>query len=89
MSEIMREVIIVVPEIEKDQNIEIDVRISGKTQSLKYKIELLSFEDEPVSSERVTVLRHKISEYDKDWELVTIGAPEKNHIPLMFRKQSK
>ncbi len=82
----MREVVIVVPDIEEDQNIEIDVHISGKKQSLKYKVELVAYEGNQAASDRVTILRHKISEYDKNWELVEIGTPEKNQIPLMFRK---
>ena len=81
----MREIVILVPEVDIDQNVEIDVRINGRKKTLKYRIELFRWEGNN-SEERVTTLRHKIVDYDKDWELVEIGAPTKNEIPIVFRK---
>ena len=39
--------------------------------------------------DKVQVLKHVIDEYDKDWELVEIGAPNDENIPLMFRKKTE
>ncbi len=83
----MREIVILVPEVDVDQNVEIDVRINGRKKTLKYRIELMSWEGSK-SEDRVTTLRHKIKEYDKDWELVEIGAPSKSEIPIVFRKNN-
>jgi len=84
----MREVIILIPEVDVDQNIEIDVRINGRKKTLQYRVELLSWEgDDSTSIDRVQILKHKIRKYDKDWELVEIGAPKNDNIPLMFRKK--
>ena len=85
----MREIVIVVPEIETEQNIEIDVKINGRKKILKYRVELVSLENcEPPTSNRVTIIKHKIKEYEKDWELVEIGEPSKDNVPLMFRKKN-
>ena len=83
----MREIVILVPEIDVDQNVEIDVRINGRKKTLKYRVELLRWEGDQ-SEDRVTTLRHKIADYDKDWELVEIGAPSKTEIPIVFRKSN-
>lgn len=83
----MREIVILVPEVDVEQNVEIDVRINGRKKSLKYRVELISWEGRK-TEDRVTILKHKIDEYDKDWELVEIGAPSDNEIPLMFRKRN-
>ncbi|MCD4679545.1 MAG: hypothetical protein K8S00_04080 [Bacteroidales bacterium] len=84
----MREVIILIPEVDVDQNIEIDVRINGRKKTLQYRVELLSWEgDDSTSIDRVQILKHKIRKYDKDWELVEISAPKNDNIPLMFRKK--
>jgi len=32
--------------------------------------------------------KHAISEYDKNWELIQIGSPTDDNIPLMFRKKA-
>lgn len=85
----MREIVILIPD-EADQNIEIDVRINGKKKTLQYRVELISWEGNQVPpKDKVTVLRHIIDEYDKNWELVEIGAPGEEKIPLMFRKRAE
>lgn len=83
----MREIVILIPEIDAEQNVEIDVRINGRKKTLKYRVELLSWEGDKADN-RVTVLKHKIDDYDKDWELVEIGAPGELDIPIMFRKRN-
>lgn len=82
----MREIVILVPELEVDQNIEIDVRINGRKKTMQYRVELLNWEGNDNES-RVAVIKHKLDEYDKDWELVEIGAPTNNEVPLILRKR--
>ena len=84
----MREVIILIPDIEPEQNVEIEVNINGKKKTINYKVELLSWEQHEVPPrDKVTVLKHFIQEKEKDWELMEIGAPDNGNIPLMFRKR--
>lgn len=87
----MREIVVLIPDVEPHQNVEIEVRINGRKKTLNYRVELLNWEgtgDGP-EKDKVTILRHKIAEYDKDWELIEIGAPTKDeNIPLMFRRKS-
>jgi uncharacterized protein YdeI (BOF family) len=85
----MKEVVILIPELDKEQNVEIDVRINGRSQTLKYRVELLDWEGNDVPpKDKVQVLRHKIDAYDKDWELVEVGSPTEKNISLTFRKFS-
>jgi len=84
----MREVVILLPEIEPEQNVQIEVSINGKKKTINYKVELLNWEKNEVPpKDKVTVLKHKIQENEKDWELVEIGAPDNGNIPLVFRKR--
>jgi len=85
----MKEVVILIPDVDIEQNIEIDVRINGRKKTIKYKVELLSWEgnDDP-PADPVPILKKKIAEYENDWELMEIGAPGKDSIPLMFRKKN-
>jgi len=63
--------------------------INGRKKTLKYRVELVSLEEyKPPTTDRVTIIKHKIKEYEKDWELVEIGAPSKDNVPLMFRKKN-
>lgn len=86
----MREVVILIPEIEPEQNVEIEVSINGKKRTIHYKVELLNWEKQRVPpNDKVTVLKHFIKEKERDWELVEIGAPDDGNIPLMFRRKGE
>jgi regulation of enolase protein 1 (concanavalin A-like superfamily) len=84
----MREVVILIPDVEPEQNVEIEVSINGKKRTIHYKVELLNWvKNEVPPKDKVTVLKHYIEEKEKDWELVEIGAPDDGNIPLMFRRR--
>ena len=84
----MREIVILIPEIEPEQNVEIEVSINGRKKTMQYRVELIDWEGSGVPpKDKVQVLKHKIAEYNKDWELMEIGAPNDEGIPLTFRKK--
>lgn len=81
----MREVILAIPTIEPNQNLEIDVKISGSNKSLKYRVEIVQCKNPQKKTECITVLKHAVKEKDKNWQLIQIGAPEDGNVPLMFK----
>lgn len=86
----MREVILQIPTFEAEQNIDIDVKINGKKRTLHYRVEIIDWEnEEETTEEKISVLRRVIDEREKDWELIQIGAPLKNNIPITFRKRNE
>jgi hypothetical protein len=83
-----KEVVILLPDVEADQNIEIEVRINGRQRTLQYRVQLINWEGSGSPPlDKVTVLRHKIADYDRNWELVEIGSPDEKGIPLTFRRR--
>jgi hypothetical protein len=84
----VREVVLQIPTLDTEQNIEIDVKINGKKRTLKYRVEIVGLEtDETIVEDRIALLRRVIKEHDKDWELIQIGAPIRDRIPVMFRQR--
>ena len=84
----MREVVIQIPTLEAEQNIEIDVKINGKKRTMKYRVEIIDWETAKNDQQnKIDILKRVIKEHDKDWELMQIGAPAENNIPVMFRKK--
>ena len=84
----MREVVVQIPTLETEQNIEIDVRINGRKRTMKYRVEIVEWQTEnPESSEKVDTIRRVVKEHEKDWELMQIGSPTADNIPIMFRKK--
>ena len=86
----MREVVIYVPTLEAEQNIDIDVKINGKKRTMHYRVEIVDWEDYSGETEdKVDVIKRVIKEHDRDWELIQIGIPTKDNIPIMFRKRGE
>jgi hypothetical protein len=83
----MREIALSIPTLEAEQNIDIEVKINGKRRSLRYHVEIIAWDDvgQP-TEEKAEVLKRVLRDYDKDWQLVQIGAPTEKTIPIMFRK---
>lgn len=86
----MREVVIQIPTFEVEQNIEIDVKINGRKRTIKYRVEIIDWDNpNPSTHERVATLRRIIREHDRHWELVQIGVPTETSVPVTFRKKSE
>jgi hypothetical protein len=86
----MREVVLQIPTLEAEQNIDIDVKINGKKRTLHYRVEIIDWEDYGGETEdKVDVIKRVIREHDRDWELIQIGIPTKDNIPIMFRKRGE
>ena len=47
----------------------------------------MEWEGNDPSVDRVSVLKRNIETYDKNWQLMEIGAPVDHQIPLVFRKR--
>ena len=84
----MKEVIIAIPRWEEHQNLEIEVRINGKNKTIKYHVEIVNLDDRQLSSdEKINVIKNKIDEFEKDWELIQISTPKDDRVSLMFRNK--
>lgn len=84
----MKEVVLQIPTLESEQNIDIEVKINGKKRTLHYRVEIVALDEySDEEADRVDVIKRVIREYDKDWRLIEIGMPTDTRIPIMFRKR--
>lgn len=84
----MKEITLQIPVLEAEQNIEIDVRINGRRQVMKYRVEIVEFEaDASAKADHVSQLKQVIREHDPHWQLIQIGAPLDHKIPVTFRQK--
>ncbi len=86
----MKEICVNIPELEADQTVEVEIRVKGKSQQLLYRVEAfdLTKTGAPEHASRVDQLRILIQSYDPNWELVQIGVPDAQMIPVMFRQKA-
>ena len=86
----MRDISIQIPNFSPGQNVEVEVKIDGKKRLLTYRVVMIEWERENDSPEkRISLLKNRIRKYEKNWELIEIGAPGRENIQVMFRKRTK
>ncbi len=84
----MNEICIHVPSLDKHHTVEVAVTVDGKKRLMNYRVESFDWTAEghdPVN--RIAKLRELIESYDSGWELVQIGVPDGNLVPVMFRQR--
>jgi len=86
----MRKVVLQIPTLEAEQNIDIDVKINGKKRTLHYRVEIIDWEDyNGKTANKVEVIKKVIKEHDRDWQLIEIVMPTDKNIPIIFRKKQE
>ncbi len=84
----MEAISIQIPTIHGEQEIEVDVRINGIKKKYQYRIEIFFWEDcQSPKDDRAACIRELVEKYDPSWELVHIGLPTEEFIPITFRKR--
>ncbi|MEM8484113.1 MAG: hypothetical protein AAF564_01130 [Bacteroidota bacterium] len=85
----MKEICVNLPELEVDETVEVEIRVKGKNQELRYRVEAFDLTESKVDASRVDQLRILIQAYDPNWELVQIGIPDEQVIPVMFKQRAE
>jgi hypothetical protein len=91
-SMITREITLQIPTLEAEQNIDIEVTINGRKRRMVYRVEIVAWRDASPAAEgedRIEMIRRVVREHDPDWQLVQIGLPSADGIPIMFRQRSE
>ena len=85
----MPSISIQLPAIEADQQIEVEVKINGKKKTYNYRVEIFAWEQcvEP-ADQKAQCLKRIIEGYDKNWQLLQIGAPTEKTVPIMFKQRN-
>lgn len=84
----MNEICIHVPTLRDEQTVEVEVTVDGKRRLMNYRVETFDWTlgGRDVRG-RIDRLRSLIDAYDPGWELVQIGIPDGDLVPVMFRQR--
>lgn len=84
----MNEICIHVPTLRDEQTVEVEVTVNGERRLMNYRVESFDWTlgGQDVRG-RIDRLRSLINAYDPDWELVQIGIPDGDLVPVMFRQR--
>lgn len=77
-----------IPQLNEEQDIEVEVRVNGIKKQYNYRVEIFYWEECSFSKEeRVECIRQLVNDYDAQWELAHIGLPTEEYIPITFRRK--
>lgn len=86
----MNEICIHVPSLRENQTVDVEVTINGERQLMNYRVESFDWTRGGRDiGDRIAFLRAMINGYDEGWELVQIGIPDGDMVPVMFRRRHK
>ena len=77
-----------IPMPDEGETLEVAVTLDGTTHLTEYRIETVRWPPEASSDARFQHLQAFIREYDTGWDLMQVGSPSGDVVPLTFRKQS-
>ncbi|MEP1097576.1 MAG: hypothetical protein ABJG78_20835 [Cyclobacteriaceae bacterium] len=77
-----------IPQLNEEQDIEVEVRVNGIKKQYHYRVEIFHWDDCPYPTEdRVECIRQMVNGYDSSWDLTHLGLPTEQYIPITFRKK--
>ena len=83
----MATVVIELPPVEAEKTVEVEVRVNGTRSLLSYRLEVFHWgEWRRPRERRAECLKRIISSYDRKWQVMQIGTPTEQIIPIMFRQ---
>lgn len=85
----MNTICVPLPHIDLSHTVDLDVTIDGVRHSSQYRVEAAPWPAEADPLDRIDTLRDFIVAHRPEWELVQIGPPEAERVPVTFRRTVK
>lgn len=84
----MHQICVGIPDLRDARTVDLEVTVGGRTHFVNYRVESLDWSGVDETA-RIDKLRAFVQNYDKHWELVSIGSPSRSIVPVTFRKRSR
>lgn len=79
-----------IPQLNEEQDIEVEVRVNGIKKQYNYRVEIFYWEEcKFPTNDRVECIRQLVNGYDSEWDLAHIGLPTEEYIPITFKKKRR
>ena len=77
-----------IPMPNEGETLEVAVTLDGATRLTEYRVETVRWPPEASSEARFQQLQAFIRDYEAGWDLMQVGSPSGDVVPLTFRKRS-
>ena len=84
----MNAISIHLPALKPEDTVEVEVTVNGTKHFTNYRVETFDWTSGGRDLDgRIERLREMIAAYESGWELVQIGIPDRNVVPIMFMQR--
>lgn len=74
-----------IPNVPGSQDIEIEMKMNGRSQRLRYRVEVVPWSEcQNSTGDRIDCIRDLLREYSDEWVIYHIGMPTDYYVPLTF-----
>ncbi len=85
----MKEICVHIPSLKHHETVEVAVTLDGQKRLSNYRVEPVNWPQDVDLDQKIASLRSIINNYDTSWELVQIGIPDGDVVPVMFRQRAR
>ena len=82
----MSVICIPIPDLQRHRTVGIEITVDGVRRVMNYRVETVPWPEEEDPETRIDQLRAYLRTHDPEWELVQIGPPDGDRVPVTFRQ---
>ena len=82
----MSSICIPIPDLQKHKTVELEVTIDGVRRIMNYRVESFPWPEVLGPEDRIDLLKSYLEHYADGWDLVQIGPPDGEVVPITFRQ---
>jgi hypothetical protein len=75
-----------IPDLHRHRNVELEVTVDGVRRVMTYRVETVPWPGDEDPEARIERLRAYLRTHTADWDLVQIGPPDGDRVPVTFRQ---
>jgi hypothetical protein len=83
----MSTICIPIPDLHKHKTVDLEITVDGEKRALTYRVESFPWPEVLSSGDKVDLLRSYLKHETGEWELVQIGPPDGEMVPITFRRE--
>jgi hypothetical protein len=82
----MSTICIPIPDLQKHKTVDLEITIDGVRRMMNYRVESFPWPAVLGPEDRIDLLKSYLEHHSSDWELVQIGPPDGEVVPITFRR---
>ena len=76
-----------IPDLHKHKTVDLELTVDGEKRAMTYRVESFPWPEVLGTEDKVDLLKSYLANETGEWELVQIGPPDGDVVPITFRRE--